>query len=92
MSVPTAFFPVLLVFTLVGNLAALPKANLRLENETLALGFNTDRLLLVSIVDPQTGHEFIESLPEEPLLWRLSLENPDGTRFEINSAPLQPDV
>jgi hypothetical protein len=60
----------------------------QLKNDSLVLGFDTTRHVLVSLQDPRTGHEFIESLPESPLLWMLSMEKKDGTRFAIpSSAP-----
>jgi hypothetical protein len=63
------------------------KADFHLKNASLVLGFDTTRHVLASLQDPRTGHEFIESLPESPLLWMLSMEKKDGTRFAIPSRP-----
>lgn len=57
-----------------------------LENDHLSLGFDNKALSLVSLKDPRTGHEFLESLPKSPFLWVLDLEKPDGSKFQMRSS------
>jgi hypothetical protein len=61
------------------------KPDVVLKNENLSLGFNGDALALVSLVDPRTGHEFLENLPGSPSLWVLDMEQPDGMKFQVRS-------
>lgn len=73
----------------IGATTGLPasgRADFTLKNETLELGFDTARQVLVSMKDPRTGHEFLESLPESPVLWTLEMEKPDGTPFSMRSS------
>jgi len=76
---------------LLGGLCGFPqtasglKPGVVLRNETVSLGFD-EQYALISLADPVTGHEFIQSLPEHPILWALELETPEGTPLRINSA------
>lgn len=69
-----------------GVMAENPKPDLILRNEKLSLGFDEKKLALVSLKDPLSGHEFIESLPESPILWLLDLEKTDGSKFQMRSS------
>jgi hypothetical protein len=61
------------------------KPGLILKNESLSLGFDPARLALISLKDPRTGHEFLESLPDSPILWALNMEGSDGQPFRVQS-------
>jgi hypothetical protein len=68
------------------GLARPSKPDVVLKNDRLSLGFDGGTLSLVSLVDPLTGHEFLENLPESSSLWVLDMEKPDGTKFQVRSS------
>ncbi len=72
---------------MISGAAAAPdsKPGLILKSETLWLGFDPARLALVSLKDPRTRHEFLESLPDSPILWALNMEDPDKKPFRVQS-------
>jgi len=69
-----------------GALAQGAKPGIVLKNDVLSLGFDEEALSLVSLQDPVTGHEFVESSPKLPILWVLDLEKADGTQFQMRSS------
>lgn len=82
----TSIYAGILFFLIAGNTAqSQSKPDFILENDNISLGFDTNRLALVSLRDPNTNHEFLESLPKSPILWVLDLEKSDGTPFQIRS-------